>query len=123
MNLMTSDDYPAYQTAILHTYGETITPERTGKPGRPQASYKVPPSGLTYATVTKRREKGRVVEIGKRVVFGTMAAVLLALKISRSARRSTRHSSSVRTRRTGIATRGRCGRATDSARTGDITRR
>ena len=35
MNLMTSDDYPAYETAILHAYGETITPPRTGKPGRP----------------------------------------------------------------------------------------
>jgi IS1 family transposase len=82
MNLMTSDDYPAYETAILHAYGETITPPRTGKPGRPKASYQVPPPGLTYATVTKRREKGRVVEVGTRVVFGTAAAVLLALAMS-----------------------------------------
>jgi IS1 family transposase/transposase-like protein len=82
MNLMTSDDYPAYETAILHAYGETITPPRTGKPGRPKASYQVPPPGLTYATVTKRREKGRVVEVGTRVVFGTVAAVLLALAMS-----------------------------------------
>jgi hypothetical protein len=37
------------------------------------------PPGLTYATVTKRREKGRVVEVGTRVVFGSVAAVLLAL--------------------------------------------
>ena len=36
---------------------------------------KVPPPGLNYATVEKRREKGRVVEIVTRVVFGTMAAV------------------------------------------------
>jgi IS1 family transposase len=82
MNLMTSDDYPAYETAILHACGETITPPRTGKPGRPKASYQVPPPGLTYATVTKRREKGRVVEVGTRVVFGTVAAVLLALAMS-----------------------------------------
>ena len=40
---------------------------------------KVPPPGLNYATVEKRREKGRVVEIVTRVVFGTMAAVLAAL--------------------------------------------
>ena len=48
---------------------------------------KVPPPGLNYATVEKRREKGRVVEIVTRVVFGTMAAVLAALaqsKVSRS---------------------------------------
>jgi hypothetical protein len=82
MDLMTSDDYPAYETAILHAYGETVTPPRTGKPGRPKASYRAPPPGLTSATVTKRRERGRVVEVGTRVVFGTVAAVLLALGMS-----------------------------------------
>jgi IS1 family transposase len=86
MDLMTSDDYPAYETAILRAYGETVTPPRTGKRGRPRASYQVPPPGLIYATVTKRREKGRVVEIGTRVVFGTIAAVLLALGMSRVSR-------------------------------------
>ena len=83
MDLMTSDDYPAYETAILHAYGQTITPERTGKPGRPKVSYQVPPPGLTYATVTKLREKGRVVKLGTRVVFGTLTAVLLALGLSK----------------------------------------
>jgi hypothetical protein len=86
MNLMTSDDYPAYETAILHAYGETITPPRTGRPGRPKAPYQAPPSGLIYATVTKRREKGRVAEVGTRVVFGTIAAVLLALGLSKVSR-------------------------------------
>ena len=83
MNLMTSDDYPAYETAILHAYGETVTPPRTGKPGRPKPPTRSPPPGLTYATVTRRREKGRVVEIGTRVVFGTVAAVLAALGMSK----------------------------------------
>ncbi len=86
MDLMTSDDYPAYETAILQTYGETVTPPRTGKPGRPKAPYKAAPPGLNYAVVTKRREKGRVVEVGTRVVFGTVAAVLLALGLSRVSR-------------------------------------
>jgi IS1 family transposase len=86
MDLMTSDDYPAYETAILHAYGETVTPPRTGKPGRPRAPYKAPPPGLTYATVTKRREKGRVVEVGTRIIFGTVAAVLLALGMSKVSR-------------------------------------
>jgi hypothetical protein len=36
--------------------------------------------------VTKRREKGRVVEVGTRVVFGTIAAVLLALGMSKVSR-------------------------------------
>ena len=86
MNLMTSDDYPAYETAILHAYGETVIPPRTGKPGRPRASHQVPPAGLNYAVVTKRREKGRVVEIGTRVVFGTVAAVTTALGLSKVSR-------------------------------------
>jgi hypothetical protein len=46
----------------------------------------VAPSGLTYATVTKRREKGRVVEVGTRIAFGTIAAVLLALGRSKASR-------------------------------------
>jgi hypothetical protein len=86
MNLMTSDDYPAYEAAILGAYGMTVSPPRTGKPGRPKAPYRAPPPGLTYATVTKKRRKGRVVEVGTRVVFGTVAAVLLALGLSRVSR-------------------------------------
>ena len=86
MDLMTSDDYPADETAILHAYGRTITPPRTGKPGRPGAPYKAPPAGLNYAVVTKRRERGRVVEVGTRVVFGAVAAVLMALRLSRVSR-------------------------------------
>jgi len=86
MNLMTSDDYPAYEAAILHAYGETVAPPRTGKPGRPKAPYKAIPPGLNYAVVTKRREKGRVVEVGTRVVFGTVASVLLALGLSKVSR-------------------------------------
>ncbi|RUL87865.1 hypothetical protein [Tautonia sociabilis] len=40
------------------------------------------PRGLNYATVEKRREKGRVVEIVCRIIFGTLAAVLMALRRS-----------------------------------------
>ena len=86
MGLMTSDDYPAYEAAIRHAYGVTVVPPRTGKPGRPKAPYTAPPAGLNYAVVTKRREKGRVVEFGSRVVFGTVAAVLLALRASKVSR-------------------------------------
>jgi len=82
MALITSDGYPAYEEAILDAYGETITPPRTGKRGRPRAAYKVAPEGLTYAVIEKAREKGRVVSIAARVVFGTMAAVIAALGMS-----------------------------------------
>ncbi len=83
MDLITTDGYPAYESAILDAYGRTITPPRTGKRGRPKAPYKVAPKGLTYAVVEKTREKGRVVKIATRVVFGTMAAVVAALGMSR----------------------------------------
>src|SRR5947209_408948 len=82
MGLITTDGYPAYEEAILAAYGETVTPPRTGKRGRPRAPYKVAPEGLTYAVVEKTREKGRVVKVATRVVFGTLAAVRLALGVS-----------------------------------------
>jgi IS1 family transposase len=86
MNLITTDGHPAYEGAILEAYGETVTPPRTGKRGRPKAPFKVAPEGLTYAVVEKTREKGRVVSIATRVVFGTMAAVVAALGMSTASR-------------------------------------
>jgi hypothetical protein len=75
-----------YRGAILEAYGETVTPPRSGKRGRPCKSYKVPPVGLTYATVHKPRSKGRVVKVEQRVVFGTAEAVGTALARSASSR-------------------------------------
>jgi hypothetical protein len=79
MDLTTSDDYPAYETAIRQAYGQEVTTTPTGRPSRAMAPEKAPPPGLNYATVEKRREKGRVVEVLTRVVFGTIAAVVAAL--------------------------------------------
>jgi IS1 family transposase len=86
LDLMTSDNYPAYETAILNAYGREVTTTPTGRPSRGMSPAKVPPPGLNYATVEKRREKGRVVEILTRVVFGTMAAVMAALAGSKASR-------------------------------------
>jgi IS1 family transposase len=82
MNLITTDEYPVYETEILEAYGETVVPQRTGKPGRPAKPYKVAPAGLHYAVVHKTREKGRVVKVEPRVVFGTLVAILAALALS-----------------------------------------
>jgi hypothetical protein len=79
MNLITSDEDPAYKAAILNAYGTEVVPPHTGKPGRPKASYKVAPPELQYATVHKTREKGRVVKVDFRVVFGTVLGVMAAL--------------------------------------------
>ena len=83
MNLMTSDEYPPYTGAILDAYGEEVTPPRTGKPGRPKGPRKVPPEGLNYAAVHKTREKGRVVKVETRVIFGALVAVMAALASQR----------------------------------------
>ena len=80
MDLMLSDEYPAYASTILEVYGEEIVPERSGRPGRPRAPYQEIPEGLTYATVHKEREGGRVVSVEQRVVYGTAAAVAAALE-------------------------------------------
>ena len=86
MSLITTDEYAPYREAILRAYGETITPPRTGKPGRPRAPYKVAPASLLYATVHKTRRKGRVVEVEPRLVFGTEADLKAALARSRASR-------------------------------------
>jgi IS1 family transposase len=87
LGLVTSDDYPAYETALLEAYGQEVATTVTGRPSHKMVPDKVPPPGMNYATVEKRREKGRVVEIITRVVFGTMAAVPAALAKSKASRR------------------------------------
>lgn len=82
MRLMTSDEYPADPDAIRAAYGVTVTPPRTGRPGRPRKPYVALPLGLRYATVHKHREKGRVIRVTTRVVFGTLLGVALALLAS-----------------------------------------
>jgi hypothetical protein len=82
MNLMTSDENPAYAEAILQTYGETVQPRRKGKRGRHPAPTKRPPKGLIYATVHKTRENHRVVHVAQRLIYGTMTALVMALAAS-----------------------------------------
>jgi IS1 family transposase len=83
MNLITTDEYKPYRRAILKAYGKRVVPKRTGKPGRPKGPYYKPSPQLKYATVHKTRRKGRVVKIDFRVVFGTVAAIAAALKLSK----------------------------------------
>lgn len=82
MRLMTSDEYPVYESAIRATYGQLVTPPRTGRRGRPRKAQVVVPPALTYATVHKERENNRVVSVSTRVVLGTAAAVAQALASS-----------------------------------------
>jgi hypothetical protein len=82
MRLMTSDENPAYAEAILSHYGEDYQPRRRGRRGRRPARRKRPPAGLLYATVHKTREKGRVVKVERRLIFGTLLALAAALAAS-----------------------------------------
>ena len=86
LELITTDEYAPYREALLQAYGETITPPRTGRPGRPRKPYKVPPEDLRYATVHKTRRRGRVVRVEMRVVFGSAEAVRGALARSTASR-------------------------------------
>jgi IS1 family transposase len=81
--LFISDDLPHYATALLARYGvlETVV-RRPGQRGRLRKPRLLPPSDLLYAVAVKRREKGRVVEVTRRVVFGSEEKVLARLKAS-----------------------------------------
>jgi IS1 family transposase len=79
MNLMTSDEYPGYQTAITDVYGVEKEVPPTGRPGRPRKPTKELPEELTYATVHKTRQQGRVVKVERHLVYGTLLALTAAL--------------------------------------------
>ena len=91
--LLTSDEHAPYTTALEKAYGKDVPmPKRPG-PGRPPKPKKVLPAELCYATVRKTREKGRVVEVVRSIVFGT--AALLDLLLSRSTASTTINTSFV----------------------------
>jgi IS1 family transposase len=71
-DLITSDELPAYKTAIEATFSEPVpAPQRRG-PGRPRVlPERRLPEGLNYATVHKNREDNRVVSVEQRQIFGS----------------------------------------------------
>ncbi|AWM38275.1 hypothetical protein GobsT_36030 [Gemmata obscuriglobus] len=78
LRLITTGEYPVYESAIRAAYGQLVTPPRTGRPGRPRKARVVLPAAVAYATVHKARENNRVVSVSTRVVLGTAAAVAAA---------------------------------------------
>jgi IS1 family transposase len=73
INLMTSDEYPAYAAAIAEMYAE---PEVSPSGGAAAAGL---PDWLVYATVHKTRENNRVVRVEARLVLGTLLELAAAL--------------------------------------------
>jgi IS1 family transposase len=70
--LITSDEFPAYAKAIEAAFSEPAPTPGKRKPGRPRVlPERRLAEGLSYATVHKHRENGRVVSVEQRQVFGT----------------------------------------------------
>jgi IS1 family transposase/transposase-like protein len=78
----TSDQLPHYADALLEHYGIWYQPERKGSRGRFPQSIKIAPPHLQYAVVVKHRQRGRVVKVERRIVFGTQQAIDLLLQQS-----------------------------------------
>jgi IS1 family transposase len=70
--LLTSDEYPAYATAIEEVFSEPVPAPPRRKPGRPRV---VPerrlPDDVIYATVHKHRQNNHVIAAEPRQVFGS----------------------------------------------------
>ena len=73
VNLITSDEYPAYAEAIAEVYAEPEV-EPSGRPAPERL-----PEWLVYATVHKTREGNRVVKVDTRLVYGTLLNLAAAL--------------------------------------------
>jgi IS1 family transposase len=70
INLLTSDEYPAYATAIAELYAE---------PAAADGATAGLPAWLVYATVPKTRANNRVVKVEARLVLGTLLNLAAAL--------------------------------------------
>jgi IS1 family transposase len=81
--LITSDELPAYATAIRNVFGRPVEPEPTPRPGRrPILPARQTPEALVYATVHKEREQNRVVAVRQVPVLGDQERLDRALEQS-----------------------------------------
>jgi IS1 family transposase/transposase-like protein len=71
----TSDQLAEYRTALLHAYGVWEKPVRRGARGPHPKPRRVAHPDLLYAQVVKERERGQVVAVSSKVVFGDQARV------------------------------------------------
>jgi IS1 family transposase len=78
----TSDQLPEYKNSLLRTYGQWQRPARRGCRGPHPKPQRQPPPELLYAQVVKKRDKGRIVAVGTRIVFGEPAAIAARLVAS-----------------------------------------
>jgi len=73
--LFTSDELPHYADGLKELFHKLVAQEPTGQPGRPRSPEKIIDENLDYATVHKTREKGRIVKVETKVIFGSSARI------------------------------------------------
>ena len=79
----TSDELRHYKDALLRVYGiPEDMPKGPRKRGRPKKPKLMPPPELRYAQVVKHRQKGRVVSITTKVIFGKEEEIKRLLEAS-----------------------------------------
>jgi len=85
--LITTDELPAYESAVHKTFAEPVEEPGRRRPGRPRILPKATmPPRVVYATVRKRREGNRVVGVTRVLVDGTEAGLERRLKRSKASR-------------------------------------
>ena len=76
--VFTSDNWDSFEEGLVNVYGYLETPPYCGI-GRKPLPLLIPYPKLKYAQVCKQKEKGRVVEVLQRVVFGDPEEVMKSL--------------------------------------------
>lgn len=81
--LFTTDELPAYEEAFLDNFCKMILPQKKGGRGRPKTRIeKMPQEDLKLAQVHKTREKGKVIEITEKIVYGNEEEIRKILEAS-----------------------------------------
>jgi hypothetical protein len=78
--VFTSDNWDPFEEGLVNVYGYLETPHYNGI-GRKPLPILIPYPSLKYAQVCKQREKGRVVEVIQRVVFGNPDELMKSLGV------------------------------------------
>ena len=78
--LFTSDELPHYADGLKELFHQLMPSEPTGRRGRPRNPEKIIDENLDYATVHKTRQRGRVVKVETKVVFGSKKRIEKKLK-------------------------------------------
>ena len=78
--LFLSDQWSAYANALLTHFGQWVPVPQRHRRGRPPKPRWQPLPDLHYAQLVKKREKGRVVSVSHRIVYGNLETVEAMLK-------------------------------------------